>query len=85
MGSTENLDELHAFAKSIGLKTDWFQNKKVPHYDLFGAMIQKAIAAGAKTVTPAFFIENAHRTVRETVSYKQYGEDYEHHIVTKEE
>jgi hypothetical protein len=28
--------ELHAFAKKIGLKREWFQDKhRIPHYDIF--------------------------------------------------
>jgi hypothetical protein len=33
--SSESLDELHCFAKKIGLKREWFQaHDKHPHYDL---------------------------------------------------
>ena len=46
-----NLEELHLFAKKIGLKRHWFQDKRLPHYDLIGqAMINKAIRAGASLV-----------------------------------
>ncbi len=43
------LDELHAFAKKIGLRRDWFQHKpgKLPHYDLTEMMMLRAVAAGA--------------------------------------
>jgi hypothetical protein len=30
----DSLEELHIFAKSLGLKRCWFQNHKYPHYDL---------------------------------------------------
>lgn len=43
----DTLDELHAFAKSIGLKRAWFQDKRVPHYDLNKSKHAKAIAKGA--------------------------------------
>lgn len=46
---SEDLDELHEFAQSIGLKHSWFQGDSTwPHYDLLGkGMIEKARAAGA--------------------------------------
>ena len=44
--------ELHQFATQMGLKREWFQNSIIiPHYDVFGAMTDKAYALGAKDVT----------------------------------
>lgn len=43
----DTLDELHAFAKKIGMKRAWFQDKRVPHYDLNKSKHLKAIAQGA--------------------------------------
>lgn len=46
------LEELHSFAKSIGMKVEWFQDKPgFPHYDLRGAMIDRAKQRGATQVT----------------------------------
>ena len=42
-----DLDELHKFAKSIGLKREWFQNKRAPHYDLNASRHAVAIKKGA--------------------------------------
>lgn len=43
---------LHDFAKSIGLKRSWFQDKRLPHYDCTTeSMIQKAIDKGATLVS----------------------------------
>lgn len=48
----DSLNELHTFAKSIGLKREWFQDKRIPHYDLTTKrMISKAIINGANKVT----------------------------------
>lgn len=44
------LDELHALAQAIGLKRAWFQDKRVPHYDLTDLDRAAAIAAGAVAV-----------------------------------
>ena len=44
----DTLDELHALAKSIGLKRAWFQDKdKLPHYDLVATKRKAAVACGA--------------------------------------
>jgi len=48
----DSLEELHIFAKKIGLKRHWFQNKKYPHYDLTTKRMKaKAIRAGAVVVS----------------------------------
>jgi len=50
----DRLDELHAFAKSIGLKRAWFQNRfNCPHYDLTAAKRRKAVSLGAIELTNA--------------------------------
>jgi hypothetical protein len=51
--SDSNLEELHVFAKGIGLRREWFQvHPRHPHYDLTTArMSAKAIRAGAEKVT----------------------------------
>lgn len=42
-----DLDKLHAFARRFGLRRSWFQDGRLPHYDLNAAMRTKAIRAGA--------------------------------------
>ena len=43
-----NIEELHSFAKRIGLKREWFQdNKTSPHYDLMESKRKSAIKLGA--------------------------------------
>ena len=72
--STENEEELHAFASGMGLKREWFQDlsysrclglkhdpKRIrPHYDLTtpGA-VKRAILAGATKVTSTFLLRNS--------------------------
>jgi hypothetical protein len=48
-----DLDELHGFAKKIGLKRKWFQEHPVhPHYDLTTPKkFLQALGAGAKMCT----------------------------------
>ncbi len=46
------IEDLHSFAKKVGLKREWFQeNRKHQHYDVFGSKVQRVIAAGAEQVT----------------------------------
>lgn len=42
-----NLTELHAFAKFIGLKREWYQGEDFPHYDLTRSKRTQAIRNGA--------------------------------------
>lgn len=45
-------EELHAFAKKIGMKRSWFQGEaRLPHYDLNARRRQAAVQAGAVEVT----------------------------------
>jgi len=55
----DNLEELHKFATSCGLKKEWFQNHpKHPHYDVWGGRNERAVLrAGAKEVNSKFLIE----------------------------
>jgi Protein of unknown function (DUF4031) len=52
MSTDGDLPELHAFAKRLGLKPEWYQNHpRHPHYDLTtGRMRRKAVYLGAKVV-----------------------------------
>jgi hypothetical protein len=43
--------ELHTFAARLGLKRSWFQNSKLPHYDLTRNKREKAILLGAKAIS----------------------------------
>lgn len=44
--------ELHAFARSVGLKRQWFQDHKHhPHYDITTARMLKKILNTGKTTT----------------------------------
>ena len=45
--TNNDIDELHAFAEKIGLKREWFQDKRNPHYDIMGKMVKLARKNGA--------------------------------------
>lgn len=51
MAVPKNDNELHEFAKKIGLKRAWFQEKSRAHYDVTAEKRQKAIEAGAILVS----------------------------------
>lgn len=44
----DNVDELHRFARKVGLKRDWFRGgSRNPHYDILSKSIrERAIVAG---------------------------------------
>lgn len=48
--SDVGVDELHAFAERIGMRRAWFQDQRIPHYDLTAARRRLAIACGAVEV-----------------------------------
>jgi hypothetical protein len=54
-----DLDELHRFAQSIGLRRQWFQDHRLhPHYDLTTwRMSNKAVKYGARKVSPKKLVE----------------------------
>lgn len=50
MIATTTLDDLHAFAKRIGVKKHFFHRARIPHYDLTSDQRATAIAIGAYPV-----------------------------------
>jgi len=46
--AADTLDELHAFARRLGLKRQWFQTQSsYPHYDVTMEVRERAIRLGA--------------------------------------
>jgi len=73
------LDNLHAFARAIGMKRDWFQHKpldigSLPHYDLTPRRRAAAIAAGAVEVDRREAVR-LWRARREAIAEAMEGED----------
>ena len=51
MATDGPIEELHAFARKIGMRQSWFQDhRRVPHYDLTPARRAEAVKLGAKEV-----------------------------------
>jgi hypothetical protein len=66
LASTENEEELHAFAAKMGFKREWFQchshhpKRTRPHYDLTTPRaVKRAITAGAQKVTGIYLLRNS--------------------------
>jgi len=57
---SDDLEELHAFAKKIGLKRAWFQATTIPHYDLDRAGWNLALQHGAVLVSSKELIRCCH-------------------------
>lgn len=43
----DNIEELHAMAAEIGMRREWFQDTKFPHYDVCLMRRRKAVELGA--------------------------------------
>lgn len=46
----DTLPELHEMADKIGINRKWFQNKKLPHYDICLSKKELAIQNGAEVI-----------------------------------
>ncbi len=64
-----NIEALHDFARRLGLKRGWFQNKRdsLPHYDLTRRKHEQALRMGAELVEARRMVEasNAWREARD--------------------
>lgn len=54
--AADTIVELHAMAKSIGLKLTWFQRVPRPHYDLTPNKRVLAVKAGAEELSSGSFV-----------------------------
>lgn len=55
----DNLSELHDMADKIGIQRKWFQNHRIPHYDICLAKRKLAIKNGAIEITTRDIIRKA--------------------------
>lgn len=65
----DTLEELHDMAEMLGLKRSWFQNKRMPHYDISKSVRARAVGLGAVEISsrelvmkfsPTFNNRNSH-------------------------
>lgn len=59
--SDTSLRELHAFAQNIGVRRRWFQDHRIPHYDLWGSKRRRAILARVQRLSTRELIRRATR------------------------
>lgn len=60
--TADTLEELHAFAASIGVKPCWFHRKsRYPHYDVTTEQRGRAVQAGAQEVNTRAILAVASR------------------------
>lgn len=58
----DSIEELHAFARQLGLQRDWFQHAaSYPHYDVTVEVRQKALCVGAMEGDRVQIIACAHK------------------------
>ena len=56
----DTLEELREFAKEMGLKPEWYQQKRLKHYDLTTKRaVKRALSLGATMVTSRRIVEIA--------------------------
>ena len=60
----DTIEELHQMADQIGIKREWFQDGKYPHYDLCQSKRKEAVRLGAKEVTAKEILKIARRLSR---------------------
>lgn len=54
---SDDIEELHGFAKRLSLKREWFQDHKLaPHYDLTPNRREKALKLGATQISTKDYI-----------------------------
>jgi hypothetical protein len=59
--SDTSVEELHAFAREIGMRREWFQCRSIPHYDLTGDRYEIALAKGAVLISSRELVRRAVR------------------------
>ncbi len=67
--SNDSLDELHRFARKIGLKRSWFQKngiKGIPHYDVTSQRIRNRCYQEATQVHTKGLVSEAVKSINET-------------------
>ena len=65
--TADDVEELHTFARQLGLKRAWFQPRppaSIPHYDLTAGMRARAIALGAQPIEGVDILKH-HNRLRE--------------------
>jgi hypothetical protein len=66
--SDTDIEELHRFARRLGLKREWFQTDgDLPHYDIVETKRALAVKLGARSVAPREVLQAAKVLAKELV------------------
>lgn len=63
--TADTLPELHRFARKLGLRREWFQDGRYPHYDT--VFYDKAVELGALSVRSRVIVEVAKKVAKMSV------------------
>jgi len=67
----DSFQELHAFARELGLRRAWFQSKSgLPHYDLTASKRRRAIKLGALPISREELVLIMRRYRQRAVNHK---------------
>ena len=59
--STTSVGELHHFAGKVGLPLRWFQDRRIPHYDVWGRMREQPLVSRSRRVSTRELVRRAVR------------------------
>jgi len=68
----DSVDELHAFAKRLGLRRSWYQARSSPHYDVTANKHALALRIGAKLVDRRELVALVQRNRRLSAPIEQH-------------
>lgn len=57
--TADSLDELHRMAGTLGLNREWFQDRRIPHYDVSLSKRATAVRLGAVEVSTKQLVQMA--------------------------
>lgn len=60
----DTVEELQAFARQLEMKSEWFQDHRIPHYDVSMQVRGKAVALGAIETSYGFEVWRCEKCIR---------------------
>jgi hypothetical protein len=75
MATDGDVSELHAFAIRIGIKRNWFQDGRFPHYDLTENMRRRALKAGAIDISNVDLVRLCRLKIKPTNNVAEHKDE----------